>query len=71
MKIGERMILPPIKDMQQYIIDMYHYMQIAHPQFLVVDNDGWHHISYEGRLKSDILTAHLYTPEFRSMERDT
>jgi beta-galactosidase/beta-glucuronidase len=48
---------------RRYIFDMYHYMQIAQPQFLVVDNDGWHHISYEGRLKSDLLTAHLYTPE--------
>lgn len=48
---------------RQYITDMYHYMQIAHPQFLVVDNDGWHHISFEGRLKSDLLTAHLYTPD--------
>ena len=48
---------------RQYIIDMYHYMQLAHPQFLVVDNDGWQHISYLGRLKSDLLTAHLYTPE--------
>jgi len=48
---------------RKYIVDMYHYMQIAHPQFLVVDNDGWQHISYEGRLKSDMLTAHLYTPE--------
>ena len=48
---------------RQYIIDLYHYMQIAHPQFLVVDNDGWHHISFEGRLKSDLLTAHLYTPD--------
>lgn len=48
---------------RQYIIDMYHYMQINHPQFLVVDNDGWQHISLEGRLKSDLLTAHLYTPE--------
>jgi hypothetical protein len=38
-------------------------MQINHPQFLVVDNDGWHHISWEGRLKSDLLTAHLYTPD--------
>ncbi len=51
------------KETQQYIMDTYHYMQIAHPQFLVVDNDGWQHISYEGRLKSDLLTAHLYTPE--------
>lgn len=50
---------------RQYIIDIYHYMQIAHPQFLVVDNDGWQHISYTGRLKSDLLTAHLYTPELQ------
>jgi hypothetical protein len=48
---------------RDYIVDTYHYMQIDHPQFLVVDNDGWHHISQEGRLKSDLLTAHLYTPD--------
>jgi beta-galactosidase/beta-glucuronidase len=48
---------------RQYIMDMYHYMQIAYPQYLVVDNDGWQHISWEGRLKSDLLTAHLYTPD--------
>ena len=48
---------------RQYIMDTYHFMQIAYPQFLVVDNDGWHHISYTGRLKSDLLTAHLYTPD--------
>ncbi|QJX48785.1 glycoside hydrolase family 2 [Hymenobacter taeanensis] len=51
------------KETRQYIVDMYHYMQIKYPQFLVVDNDGWHHISWEGRLKSDLLTAHLYTPD--------
>lgn len=51
------------EDTRRYIIDTYHFMQIAHPQFLVVDNDGWQHISYEGRLKSDLLTVHLYTPE--------
>ena len=50
-------------DTRQYIIDTYHFMQIAYPQFLVVDNDGWHHVSYTGRLKSDLLTAHLYTPD--------
>jgi beta-galactosidase/beta-glucuronidase len=48
---------------RQYIMEMYHYMQIAHPQFLVVDNDGWQHISYEGRLKTSLLSAHLYTPD--------
>ncbi|MCW3091636.1 MAG: glycoside hydrolase family 2 [Ferruginibacter sp.] len=54
---------------RQYITNMYHYMQIAHPQFLVVDNDGWQHISFEGRLKSDLLTAHLYTPDLQRWER--
>lgn len=48
---------------QQYITEMYNFMKLAEPQFLVVDNDGWHHISREGRLKSDLLTAHLYTPD--------
>ncbi len=50
-------------DTRRYIIDTYHYMQINHPQFLVVDNDGWNHVSLEGRLKSDLLTAHVYTPD--------
>jgi hypothetical protein len=48
---------------RMYITEMYHYMQLAYPQFLVVDNDGWQHISLEGKLKSDLLTAHLYTPD--------
>ncbi len=48
---------------REYIIEMYHYMHINYPQFLVVDNDGWQHISLEGRLKSDLLSAHLYTPD--------
>lgn len=51
------------EDTRQYIMDMYHYMTVAYPQFLVVDNDGWQHISFEGRLKSDLLTAHLYTDQ--------
>ncbi|MBD2705096.1 glycoside hydrolase family 2 [Spirosoma sp. BT702] len=50
-------------DTRQYIMDMYHYMKLAYPQYLIVDNDGWQHISFEGRLKSDLLTAHLYTPD--------
>lgn len=48
---------------RKYIIETYHHMQIMHPQFLVVDNDGWQHISYTGRLKSDLYTVHLYTPD--------
>jgi beta-galactosidase/beta-glucuronidase len=46
-----------------YIAQAYDYMRLNHPQVLVVDNDGWHHVSVEGRLKSDLMTAHLYTPE--------
>jgi Glycosyl hydrolases family 2/Glycosyl hydrolases family 2, TIM barrel domain len=53
---------------RDYIIEMYHYMHIHHPQFLVVDNDGWQHISFEGRLKSDLLTAHLYTPDLATWQ---
>lgn len=53
------------EETRKYIIDTYHYMQLAHPQFLVIDNDGWQHISFEGRLKSDLLTAHLYTPDLQ------
>ena len=52
-------------DTRKYIIVTYHYLHIDHPQFLVVDNDGWQHISLEGRLKSDLLTAHLYTPDIQ------
>jgi hypothetical protein len=54
---------------QQYIIEMYHYMHIHYPQFLIVDNDGWQHISLEGRLKSDLLSAHLYTPDFERWKK--
>lgn len=56
-------------DTRQYIMDMYHFMQIAFPQFLVVDNDGWQHISFEGRLKSDLLTVHLYTPDLTTWQQ--
>jgi beta-galactosidase/beta-glucuronidase len=51
------------EETRRYIMETYHFMQIAYPQFLVVDNDGWQHVSYTGRLKSDLLTAHLYTPD--------
>lgn len=48
---------------REYIINLYHYMKIHHPQFLVIDNDGWRHISVEGKLVTDALTAHIYTPD--------
>lgn len=51
------------EETRRYIAHTYDYLHINHPQLLVVDNDGWNHVSLEGRLKSDLLTAHLYTPE--------
>ena len=30
---------------RDYVMKMYHYMHREHPQFLVVGNDGWQHIS--------------------------
>ena len=33
------------------------------PDVLVVDNDGWNHVSVEGELQSDLLTAHVYTAD--------
>src|SRR5919202_775404 len=46
-----------------YIADTYAFMRLHYPQFLVVDNDGWHHVSVEGELQSDLLTEHVYTPD--------
>lgn len=51
------------EDVRKYLVETYHYMRIFHPQYLVVDNDGWKHVSLEGKLKSDLLTAHLYITE--------
>jgi beta-galactosidase/beta-glucuronidase len=48
---------------RQYVARAYDYLRLNHPQLLVVDNDGWNHVSIEGRLKSDLLTVHLYTPD--------
>jgi beta-galactosidase/beta-glucuronidase len=48
---------------RQYIVQAYDYLRLNHPQLLVVDNDGWQHVSMQGRLKSDLLTAHLYTTD--------
>src|SRR5215210_9351141 len=36
------------------------HLRQQYPQFLVIDNDGWEHVSTEGRLESDGLTAHVY-----------
>ena len=43
-----------------YIARTRAHLRGLYPQFLVVDNDGWQHLSTEGRLESDVLTAHVY-----------
>jgi hypothetical protein len=47
-------------DTRTYIAQTYAYLRLHYPQLLVVDNDGWQHVSTEGRLESHLLTAHIY-----------
>ena len=47
---------------RRYIARTYAYMRLNYPEMLVVDNDGWNHLSTEGRLESHLLTAHVYKP---------
>jgi hypothetical protein len=44
-----------------YIAEIRAELRRRHPGVLVVDNDGWNHVSVEGELQSDLLTAHVYT----------
>ncbi len=47
---------------RKYISNTFDYLRLYYPQILVVDNDGWNHVSREGKLSSHLLTAHVYTP---------
>ena len=47
---------------RKYISNTFDYLRLNYPQILVVDNDGWNHVSRSGRLSSHLLTAHVYTP---------
>lgn len=47
---------------RRYISNTFDYLRLNYPQILVVDNDGWNHVSNKGRLSSHLLTAHVYTP---------
>jgi beta-galactosidase/beta-glucuronidase len=47
---------------REYISRTFDYLRLNYPQLLVVDNDGWNHVSRNGRLSSHLLTAHVYTP---------
>ena len=48
------------EETQAYIAQCYDYLRLRQPQVLVVDNDGWRHVSCGGVLQSDLLTAHIY-----------
>ncbi|HEY0493268.1 MAG TPA: glycoside hydrolase family 2 TIM barrel-domain containing protein, partial [Candidatus Dormibacteraeota bacterium] len=48
---------------RRYIAECFSYMRVNYPELLVVDNDGWHHVSTDGRLESHLLTAHVYESE--------
>ncbi|MCA1639890.1 MAG: glycoside hydrolase family 2 [Acidobacteria bacterium] len=48
---------------RKYISETFDYLRLNYPQLLVVDNDGWNHVSRRGRLSSHLLTAHVYTPD--------
>ena len=47
---------------RRYISNTFDYLRLNYPQILVVDNDGWNHVSSSGKLSSHLLTAHVYTP---------
>jgi len=47
---------------RKYISNTFDYLRLFYPQLLVVDNDGWNHVSRSGKLSSHLLTAHIYTP---------
>ena len=48
---------------RKYISETFDYLRLSYPQLLIVDNDGWNHVSRRGRLSSNLLTAHVYTPD--------
>lgn len=54
------------EEVRNYIVSTYNYLRMYFPQFLIVDNDGWNHVSKRGRLKSNLLTVHIYTPDLNS-----
>jgi beta-galactosidase/beta-glucuronidase len=48
---------------RRYISNTFDYMRLYYPQLLVVDNDGWNHVSRRGKLCSHLLSVHVYTPD--------
>lgn len=48
---------------RRYISNTFDYLRLYYPQLLVVDNDGWNHVSRRGKLCSHLLSVHVYTPD--------
>ena len=48
---------------RSYIARIREELRRMHSGALIVDNDGWCHVSIEGELQSDLLTAHIYTTD--------
>jgi hypothetical protein len=48
------------EETRSYIRRVREFLRSNYPQLLVIDNDGWEHVSTEGRLEADVLTAHVY-----------
>ncbi len=56
-------------DTRAYIARCRAYVKLHCPQLLLVDNDGWRHVSINGALQSDLLTAHIYQNELQAWEQ--
>ncbi len=52
-----------------YIARCHDYLKVHCPQVLLVDNDGWGHVSLHGALQSVLLTAHIYSTDVHAWER--
>ncbi|MCK6548336.1 glycoside hydrolase family 2 [Myxococcota bacterium] len=49
------------QETRRYIVETARAVCDGHPELLVVDDDGWHHLTVDGALVADLLTVHLYT----------
>jgi hypothetical protein len=50
---------------RDYVAKCYDHLRLRYPQVLSVDNDGWQHVSVNGALQSDLLTAHIYQSDIK------
>ncbi|MEO8286237.1 MAG: sugar-binding domain-containing protein [Chloroflexota bacterium] len=58
------------EETREYMFKTFAYMRTYYPQLLVVDNDGWRHVSRNGMLGSHLMTVHLYTDKLDDWKRN-